>query len=129
MLYFFCKGTDEKKSHPFQVLRTLISQILAKEESLYPWFETLFQQSGQEKAESFATLHSSFQLALRNTSKQLLFIAIDALDECQEATDVVCSLMTAAAEAKRTIKILTAVSFLGNLHFRDCTSILHSYQL
>lgn len=109
MLYFFCKGTDDKKSHPFQVLRTLISQILTKDESLYPWFETLHQQSGQETAESFASLHSSFQLALRNTSKSLIFIAIDALDECQEAKDLVFSMMAAAAETKKTIKILITV--------------------
>jgi energy-coupling factor transporter ATP-binding protein EcfA2 len=109
VLYFFCKGTDERKCHPFQVLRTLASQILAKDESLYPWFETLHQQSGQETAESFASLHSSFQLALRNTSKPLIFIAVDALDECQEAKDLVFSMMTAAAETKRTIKILITV--------------------
>jgi len=109
VLYFFCKGTDDKKSHPFQVLRTLVSQLLAKDESLYPWFETLHQQSGQETAESFASLHSSFQLALRNTSKQLIFIAVDALDECQEAKDLVFSMMAAAAETKKTIKVLITV--------------------
>jgi hypothetical protein len=109
VLYFFCKGTDEKKRRPFQVLRTLASQILAKDESLFPWFETLHQQSGQETAESFASLHSSFQLALRNTSKPLIFIAVDALDECQEAKDLVFSMMTAAAETKRTIKVLITV--------------------
>jgi len=109
VLYFFCKGTDDKKSHPFQVLRTLVSQILAKDESLYPWFETLHQQSGQEKAESFASLHSSFQLALRNTSKPLIFIAVDALDECQEAKDLVFSMIAAAAETKKIIKILITV--------------------
>lgn len=80
VLYFFCKGTDEKKSRPVQVLRTLVSQVLTRDDSLYPWFETLHQQSGQKTAESFASLHSSFQLALRNTSKPLIFIAVDALD-------------------------------------------------
>jgi Cdc6-like AAA superfamily ATPase len=109
VLYFFCKGTDEKKSHPFQVLRTLVSHLLAKDESLYPWFETLQQQSGQETAQSFASLHSSFQLALRNTSKALIFIAVDALDECQEVKDLVFSMMAAAAETKKTIKILITV--------------------
>jgi adenylate kinase family enzyme len=44
-LYFFCKGTDEKRQEPFQVIRTLISQLLIRDESLYPWFETQYQQS------------------------------------------------------------------------------------
>lgn len=117
VLYFFCKGTEEKKSRPFQVLRTLVSQILAKDESLYPWFETLHQQSGQKTAGSFASLHSSFQLALRNTSRPLIFVAVDALDECQETKDLVFSLMTAAAETQRTIKILmTVCNFRFNYH-------------
>ncbi|KAH8817304.1 hypothetical protein F5884DRAFT_853725 [Xylogone sp. PMI_703] len=106
VLYFFCKGTDEKKNRPFQVIRTLISQILARDESLYPWFETLYQQSGQETAESFASLHSSFQLALRNTSKSSILIVIDALDECQEARDLIISILMATAETKVLIKVL-----------------------
>lgn len=132
VLYFFCKGTDEKKSHPFQVLRTLVSQLLAKDESLYPWFETLHQQSGQETADSFSSLHSSIQLALRNTSKPLIFIAVDALDECQEAKDLVFPMMTAAAETKKTIKILITVrnprsnSFQSTAQFIICTPRLYS---
>ncbi|KAL3424962.1 NACHTdomain protein [Phlyctema vagabunda] len=106
VLYFFCKGTDDKKSRPFQVLRTLISQLLAKDESLYPWFETLHQQSGQEKAESYSTLHSSLLLALRSTSKQCIFVTVDALDECQEAQDLILSLTTAVTESKASVKIL-----------------------
>lgn len=109
ILYFFCKGTDEKKNRPFQVLRTLVSQLLAKDQTLYPWFETLRQESGQEIAESFSSLHSSFQLALKNTSKPLVFIAVDALDECQEAKDLVFSIMTLTAETKISIKVLITV--------------------
>jgi hypothetical protein len=126
VLYFFCKGTNEKKSRPFQVLRTLISQLLAKDESLYPWFETLHQQSGQATAESFASLNSSLQLALRNTSKPLLFIAVDALDECQEAKDLVFSMMTAAAETKRTIKILITVCISRSYRFKWGEFLSHS---
>jgi hypothetical protein len=122
VLYFLCKGTEEKKSRPFQVLRTLVSQLLAKDETLYPWFETLHQQSGQETAQSFASLHSSFQLALRNTSKLLIFIAVDALNECQEAKDFVFSMMTAATETKKTIKILITVR---NSHFNSLQTVAH----
>jgi len=41
--------------------------------------------------------------------KPLIFIAVDALDECQEARDLVFSMMAAAAETKKTIKILITV--------------------
>ena len=43
------------------------------------WFETLYQQSGQKIADSFAALHHSFQLALSDTSKPVIYIVVDAL--------------------------------------------------
>ncbi|KAH0552836.1 hypothetical protein GP486_006963 [Trichoglossum hirsutum] len=106
VLYFFCKGTDEKKKHPFQILRTLISQLLARDCSLYPWFETLYEQSGQKTASSFASLHHSFQLALSNTLKPLIYIVVDALDECQQAKDLVLSMITMSKESKGIVKII-----------------------
>jgi hypothetical protein len=106
VLYFFCKGTDEKKRQPFQVLRTLVSQLLARDYSLYPWFETLYQQSGQKTADSFASLHHSFQLSLGNMSKPLIYIVVDALDECQQAKDLALSMITISKESKRIVKII-----------------------
>ena len=106
VLYFFCKGTDEKRQKPFQVLRTLISQLLVRDDSLYPWFETLYQQSGHKTAESFASLQHSFQLALRNTSKPLIYIVVDALDECQQGPLLASSLITASKMSKTVVKLL-----------------------
>lgn len=106
VLHFFCKGTDEKKQKLFQVLRTLVSQLLSKDESLYPWFETLYLQSGQKTAESFATLEQSFQLALRNTSRTLIFIVIDALDECQEGCLLASSLIKLVKTSKGIVKLI-----------------------
>jgi nucleoside-triphosphatase THEP1 len=106
VLYFFCKGTDEKKQQPFQVLRTLVSQLLARDESLYPWFETLYQQSGQKVVESFATLHHSFLMALRNTSRPMIWIVVDALDECHKAQELASSLIAASKASKQIVKLI-----------------------
>ena len=106
VLYFFCRGTDEKKQKPFQVLRTLVSQLLSRDESLYPWFETLHLQSGQRTAESFADLQHSFQLALRNTSRTLMYIVVDALDECQESHLLASSLIESVKTSKGIVKLI-----------------------
>ena len=106
VLYFFCKATDTEKRQPFQALRTLLSQLLVLDDSLYPWFETLYQNSGHKTADSFANLQYSLQLALSNTSKPLIHVVVDALDECQQAPDLVNSLITALRASRRTIKVI-----------------------
>lgn len=120
VLYFFCKGTQEKKMKPFQVLRTLISQLLSRDDSLYPWFETLYQQSGQKEAESIASLQHSFQLALRNTAKPIIYIVVDALDECQEAQRLAPFLMSASKHSNKPVKLIVTS--------RDDHELLDSFQ-
>lgn len=106
VLYFFCKGTSESKMKPFQVLRTLISQLLSRDDSLFPWFETLYQQSGQKEADSFASLQHSFHLALRNTAKPIIYIVVDALDECQDNELLIPFLMETSKKSNRAVKLL-----------------------
>ena len=64
---YFCRRTDQKKSRLFQVLRTLVSQLLSKDKALYPWLETLQQQSGQGTSESFTSPYSPIPCAKEHT--------------------------------------------------------------
>ena len=77
-----------------------MSQLLARDESLYPWFETLYQQSGQSVVEYFATLHHSFLMALRNSARPVTWIVVDALEECQKAQELAASLIAASKASK-----------------------------
>ena len=106
VLYFFCKGTDEEKKQPLQVLRTILSQLLIRDPSLYPWFETLYQQSGQSKAESFTVLHDSLLLALRSTTRASVYIVVDALDECSAARDIALTMAAAIDQTNKTVKVV-----------------------
>jgi nucleoside-triphosphatase THEP1 len=106
VIYFFCKGTDEKRHKPAQVLRTLISQLLSKDESLYQPFEKLHMHSGRNVVESFAELQDYYRLALENTLRQTLHVVVDALDECQEGPRLVSSLIQSLEAAKGTVKLI-----------------------
>jgi NACHT domain len=106
VVYFFCKGTEEKRQHSFQVLRTLISQLLSKQESLYSLLETPFSHSAQKTLESFADLRKFYQLVLQNTLQTRLYIVVDALDECQEGSQLISVLIDSLKATKGTVKLL-----------------------
>jgi hypothetical protein len=104
--YFFCKGTDAKKQKPVQVIRTLISQLLAQDESLYPSFEQLYIHSGRDVVESFAEARDYYQLCLKKTARQILYIVLDALDECQEALELISFLVQSLGTTKGVVKLI-----------------------
>lgn len=109
VLYFFCKGTDENKKRPLQVLRSLLSQLLVKTDGsdLYSWVDKVRLQSGQKTAQSFATLSHAFQFALgQDLQKPLLYIVVDALDECQDGSLLASSLITATKLSKGVVKLI-----------------------
>jgi hypothetical protein len=109
VLYFFCKGTDENKNRPLQALRSLLSQLLSKTNGsdLYSWVDKLRFQSGQKTAQSFATLSHAFQFALgQELQKPLLYIVVDALDECQDGSLLAASLITASKLSKGVVKLM-----------------------
>jgi energy-coupling factor transporter ATP-binding protein EcfA2 len=105
-VYFFCNGTDAERQKPVQVLRTLISQILSKDESLYSSFEQLYLHSGREVIASFAELQDYYQLCLKNTQRKTLHVVVDALDECQQGPELISFLIQSLAATKGVVKLI-----------------------
>lgn len=110
VFYFFCKDTEGGKSHPFQVLRTLVSQALSADDGhrLVASLEKLRVESGQRQAESFATLDESFcyALTLLSSIHRPLYVVVDALDECKDGLLLASTLSTALNTSKRPFKLL-----------------------
>ncbi|KAL4786488.1 hypothetical protein BJX76DRAFT_355037 [Aspergillus varians] len=110
VLYFFCKDTEGGRSQPFEVLRTLISQVLSVDDGncLSSFLDNLRLQSGQRKAESFATLHEAFCYALSvlALSDRPLYVVVDALDESNDGCLLASALSTALNASKRPFKLL-----------------------
>jgi hypothetical protein len=107
VLYFFCKGTDESKRHAFQVLRTLLSQLFNQDDILYSWFNGIYHEDGQKEPVSLSDLTQWLNTALEKTSKSLIHIVVDALDECSEAKELLSSLVALSSlPTKKRIKLL-----------------------
>ncbi|PQE19469.1 Vegetative incompatibility HET-E-1 protein [Rutstroemia sp. NJR-2017a WRK4] len=106
VLYFFCKGTDEGKNQPYQALRTLVAQLLARDTSLDGYFTNMYQKSGQEKASSFTDLREALKYALKNTSRSIVYIVVDALDECEEAEKLSSTLIACTKTERTVVKLI-----------------------
>ncbi|KAL6715489.1 hypothetical protein ACLMJK_006450 [Lecanora helva] len=87
-LYFFCKAGHAEKSEEINVIRTLLAQLLHQDPSLYDYLESHYTRSGRAVADSFVEVCTCFQLALANTTRHRIHIIIDALDECENVTDL-----------------------------------------
>ncbi|KAL5343898.1 hypothetical protein BJX70DRAFT_393317 [Aspergillus crustosus] len=113
VFYFFCKDTTgDGGSRPSHAVRTLLSQVLAADDSLrvYSLLERLRVQSGQKHAESLATLQEALQYVLSafpETSKPFLFV-IDGLDECQNGCLLASTVISALNDSNRSFKLLLA---------------------
>ena len=91
VLYFFCKASDTEKRETTHVLRTLLSQLLRIDEALYRDLEPLYTRSGRATADSYVDLYSALLLGLSKTTKTI-FIMIDAVDESQDAKNLLQAL-------------------------------------
>jgi hypothetical protein len=106
VLYFFCKGTEDGKNQPYQVLRTLIAQLLARDTSLDLYFTKMYQKSGQEKATSLTDLRAALKYALKNTSRSIVYIVVDALDECEEAEKLASTMIACTKTQETVVKLI-----------------------
>ncbi len=94
VLYFFCKAGDLEKQATTHVLRTLLSQLLHADETLYHDIEPLYTKSGRATADSYVEVYAALLLAISKTTRKS-FILIDALDESQDAESLLQSLFEA----------------------------------
>ena len=92
VLYFFCQAGDPEKGEITCILRTILSQLLLADSSLYETLDPLYIQSGRAKADSYVEVYNAILLALSKTKQSNLLVFIDALDECQNYEDLMQAL-------------------------------------
>ena len=89
VLYFFCKSMDADKNNATAVLRSLLFQLyeLAQEQGtqtlLIADIENALDKSGKRQAVDFAPIWAIFADHVKRIAPAL--IILDALDECQDA--------------------------------------------
>ena len=92
VFYFLCQAGDPEKREITCILRTILSQLLLVDQSLYETLDPLYIQSGRAKADSYVEVYNAILLALSKTKETKLLVFIDALDECQKCEDLVQAL-------------------------------------
>ena len=92
VLYFFCQAGDLEKREITCILRTILSQLLVVDQSLYETLDPLYTRSGRTKADSYVEVYDAISLALSKVKETKLVVVIDALDECQKCEELVQAL-------------------------------------
>ena len=105
VLYFFCKAGETEKQETTHVLRTLLSQLLHIDESLYHHVEPLYTKSGRATADSYVEVLAALHLCLSKTTRTI-FILIDALDESQDAEKLLQALRETQRVAGGSVTML-----------------------
>ena len=106
VLYFFCQAGDPEKQDVTCILRTILSQLLLVDQSLYETLDPLYIQSGRAKADSYVEVYNAILQALSKTQETKLLVIIDALDECQNCEDVVQALFNFQERVQSRISLI-----------------------
>ena len=105
VLYFFCKAGETEKQETTHVLRTLLAQLLHIDESLYHHVEPSYTKSGRATADSHVEVLAALLLALSKNTRTI-FVLIDALDESQDAENLLQALFEAQRVAGGSVTML-----------------------
>ena len=106
VLYFFCQAVDPEKQDVTCILRTILSQLLLVDQSLYETLDPLYIQSGRAKADSYVEVYNAILQALSKTQETKLLVISDALDECQNCEDVVQALFNFQERVQSRISLI-----------------------
>ncbi|KAJ5379598.1 Vegetative incompatibility protein HET-E-1 [Penicillium cosmopolitanum] len=94
--FFFCQATDPKLSNAHAVLRGLIYMLVDMYPPLLSCARKRFKDTGEPlfgDAEAWAVLCNIFSDILHDSSLDMIYIVVDALDECVQDRDKLLQLI------------------------------------
>ena len=118
VLYFFCRNTDVDKNTPTVVARSLLYQLYNSvkdqkaSQSLNHDIGFALDKSGQQKAVNFSVLWQLFSAHVQSLTPAT--IIIDALDECQDSSQLTDGLKELST--LRSIKVIVTSRKESHLH-------------
>jgi hypothetical protein len=105
VLYFFCNNSDAEKRVSSQILRTMLWQLLQHDASLYQLLLPWYHRSGRPFADSDTQISAMFGAAVAGTKLSPLFLVVDALDECEDSSELLGALK-AARDSSTVMKMI-----------------------
>ncbi|KAI1504195.1 hypothetical protein F5X99DRAFT_372815 [Biscogniauxia marginata] len=86
VLVYFCDDKVNNQKDAKSILISLIFQIVRRHRSLIQHVRKVFEIQGPSIVQSFSSLWSIFSRILKDPKSGLLYVIIDALDECERVS-------------------------------------------
>ncbi|KAK0731912.1 quinon protein alcohol dehydrogenase-like superfamily [Lasiosphaeris hirsuta] len=114
--FFFCQNTDNRLNNAVAALKGLIYLLLVQEVSLVSYLKSDYDRMGKgifdatnNNANAFDALSNVFRQMIQHSRSETVYLAVDALDECEEGLPGLLSLVRETALQENRLKwILTS---------------------
>ncbi|PQE28651.1 vegetative incompatibility het-e-1 protein [Rutstroemia sp. NJR-2017a WRK4] len=109
--FFFCQGTDTALSNAIAVLRSLIWLLLIQQPHLMSHLLQKYNESGADlfkDRNAFYALSEVFQNMLKDPHLSLVYLAVDALDECEQGLSDLIQLISTSLSLSKRVKWLVS---------------------
>ena len=128
--FFFCQNTDDRLNNAVAVLKGLIYLLLVQDVSLVSYLKGDCDRMGKDifdatnnNANAFDALSNVFKQMVQHPRMETLYLAVDALDECEDGLPDLLNLVRETALQENRLKwILTSrnrVDIDENLAFEN----------
>lgn len=114
--FFFCQNTDDRLNKAVAVLRGLIYLLLVQDVSLVSYLKSDCDRMGKDifnvtndNVNAFDALSNVFRQMIQHSRSETVYLAVDALDECEDGLPDLLSLVRETALQENRLKwILTS---------------------
>ncbi|KAH0444749.1 zinc finger protein [Colletotrichum camelliae] len=80
VLFFYCRTDDPEKNTFISLARSLLHQLLEREENLLPFFYEKYKTSTEATLATISDAEELLEVAIKNTPS--VYIVLDGIDEC-----------------------------------------------
>lgn len=114
--FFFCQNTDNRLNNAVAVLKGLIYLLLVQDVSLVSYLKSNCDRMGKDifddtkdNTNAFDALSNVFRQMIQHLRSETVYLAVDALDECEDGLPDLLSLVRETALQENRLKwILTS---------------------
>ncbi|KXX74227.1 Vegetative incompatibility protein HET-E-1 [Madurella mycetomatis] len=109
--FFFCQNTDNRLNNAVAILKGLIYLLLIQDVSLVSYLKSYCDRMGKEifdvtnnNVNAFDVLSNVFRQMIRHSRSETVYLAIDALDECEDGLPDLLGLVRDTALQQNRLK-------------------------
>lgn len=115
--YFLCQGTDSRLNNATAILRGLIYLLILQQPLLISYLREKYDHTGRklfDDANAFFSLSEIFRRMLQDPGLQMVYLIVDALDECDVGLQDILRLIT-----QTTSERPTCIKWLVSSRYQD----------